>query len=53
MKDFIKGRWFPLVVAIVCVAILAAFLFVSGFRVTYAPELENSWDAVSAVWFLL
>ncbi len=49
MKEFMKSRWFPLVATIICVAILAAFLFVNGFRITYAPELENSWDAISAV----
>ena len=23
-------------------------LYIAGFRVTYAPDLENSWDAISA-----
>lgn len=45
MKRFIKGRWFPLAVAGVC----ALILFCLGFRITYAPKLENSWEAVSAV----
>ena len=37
------------------VAVIAAFAFVVlvtallGFRITYAPELENSWEAISAV----
>ncbi len=48
MKQFIKGRWFPLVVALVCGAGLMGVLFWQGFRITYAPELENSWDAISA-----
>lgn len=32
--------------------VLLAFLYYKGFRVTYAPELENSWDAISgcAAW---
>lgn len=45
MKKFIKSRWFPLVMA--GVTLLVAFLL--GFRITYAPELENSWEAISAV----
>ena len=49
MKKFIKGRWFPLTVAGVCVLALVLILFCLGFRITYAPKLENSWDAVSAV----
>lgn len=49
MKNFIKGRWFPLAVAlsILALAVVVGFLF--GFRITYAPELENSWETVSAV----
>lgn len=27
---------------------LLIFLYCKGFRITYAPDLENSWDAVSA-----
>ena len=49
MKDFIKGRWFPLVAVLAAVLLIALILFICGFRITYAPELENSWDAVSAV----
>lgn len=49
MKKFLKGRWFPLSVAIVAVLVIASILFFFGFRITYAPELENSWDAISAV----
>lgn len=49
---FIKGRWFPLIAAIAIFVlevgiVLTMVLF--GWRFTYAPELENSWDAVSAV----
>lgn len=39
------------VLSLVGVAILIAFpsvLYLMGFRITYAPALENSWDAVSA-----
>ena len=49
MKRFIKGRWFPLAVAGVCVLAFVLILFCLGFRITYAPKLENSWEAVSAV----
>lgn len=49
LKQFIKSRWFPLAVAgvILLVIVVAGFFF--GFRITYAPELENSWEAISAV----
>lgn len=49
MKNFIKGRWFPLVAVLAAVLLVALVLFICGFRITYAPELESSWDAVSAV----
>ena len=52
MKKFIKERWFPLVVAIsilILVAGVVLMMVLSGWRFTYAPELENSWDAISAV----
>lgn len=51
MKKFIKGRWFPLIVAISILVLVAGVVLVMallGWRFTYAPELENSWDAVSA-----
>lgn len=48
MKNFIKGRWFPLIVAIVVVAVVAFIMALFGWRITYAPELETSWDAISA-----
>lgn len=49
MREFIKGRWFPLAAAI---SFLLGTIFVMslfGWRFTYAPELENSWDAISGV----
>lgn len=49
MKNFIKGRWFPLSVAVAAVLVIAFTLFFCGFRITYAPALESSWDAVSGV----
>jgi len=38
---------------IVGILILLVILYAFGFRITYAPELENSWDAISACagWF--
>lgn len=53
MKNFIKGRWFPILVAILIVAVVAFVMALFGWRITYAPELENSWDALSAVGSLL
>lgn len=49
MKNFIKGRWFPLIAAIVVVAVVAFIMALFGWRITYAPELETSWECVSAV----
>lgn len=49
MKKFIKGRWFPLVIAIIVVTAVAFIMASFGWRISYAPGLENSWDAVSAV----
>lgn len=53
MKNFIKGRWFPLVAASIVVAFIIRVMILCGWRFTYAPELENNWDAVSGVaaWF--
>ena len=49
LKQFVKSRWFPLVAVsvVMLVVVVAGFLF--GFRITSAPELENSWEAISAV----
>lgn len=49
MKKFIKGRWFPLIVAVIIVAIVAIVMVSFGWNITYAPDLENSWEAISAV----
>lgn len=49
MKNFIKGKWFPLVVAILIVSAVAFVMALFGWRITYAPELANDWDAISAV----
>lgn len=48
MKKFIKGKWFPLAIVAVVEVALLVFLYCNNFRVTYAPDLENSWDAVSS-----
>lgn len=49
MKNFVKGRWFPLTVAAIAALAIFLALFLCGFRISYSPELESSWDAVSAV----
>ena len=52
MKKFIKGRWFPTIVAIAIIVLvtgIVSIMMLFGWRFTYAPELETSWDAVSAV----
>lgn len=47
MKKFLNAK-IPLWV-IGAILLVVAFLAVAGFRITYAPELENSWSAISAV----
>ena len=49
MKNFVKGRWFPLTAAILIVAAVALVMALFGWRITYAPDLENNWDAISTV----
>lgn len=49
MKKFIEGRWFPLIVAVIAVVIVALIMALFGWKLTYAPDLENSWNAISAV----
>ena len=49
MKDFIKGRWFPFLLLLVGLVVVLLGGFLLGFRITYAPALENSWEAISGV----
>lgn len=49
LNQFKETRWFPLVVALVIIGAGIIVAFLLGLRITYAPELENSWDAISAV----
>lgn len=48
-KQFISSRWCPLAVAGVALLAVLVIAFLLGFRITYAPEIENSWDAISGV----
>ena len=52
MKKIWKSKWFPTIVAI-AILVLAVLIWVImelfGWRFSYAPELENKWEAVSAV----
>ena len=45
MKKLIRS---PITWTIIVVLILGLALYFCGFRITYAPQLENSWDAISA-----
>lgn len=49
MKQIVKGKWFPLIIALLIIGLILIVGFLLGFRITYAPELENSWDAISGV----
>ena len=39
----------PITWLILVEVVLVVILYFCGFRITYAPDLENSWDAISAV----
>ena len=43
------GRWFPLILALLIIGLIFTVGFLFGFRITYAPELKNDWDAISGV----
>ena len=48
-NKFVRGRWVPLLGFIFLLVIVIVVVGLFGFRITYAPEMENSWDAISAV----
>ena len=43
------GRWFPLILALLIIGLIFTVGFLFGFRIKYAPELKNDWDAISGV----
>lgn len=47
MRSFIKKRK-TLFEIIAIVVVILIFLYCVGFRITYAPKLDNCWEAVSA-----
>lgn len=49
MRHFIKKKWFPLIIGVMILLLVGVIMALLGFRITYAPELETSWEAVSAV----
>ena len=42
-----KNKW--LMLLIIGTIVIVIILYVLGFRITYAPELENNWTAIDAV----
>ena len=48
-NKFVRGRWFPLLCFVLLFVVVIVVAGLCGFRITYASELETSWDAVSAV----
>ena len=42
-----KKIWY-FVASILIIIILVVIAMICGFRITYDPNLENSWDAISA-----
>lgn len=49
MKRIIRNKWFLPVVIPAVFVIVGFIMFLFGWRITYTPELDNSWDAISAV----
>lgn len=49
MKKFTKEKWFPIAVVAIVAAALGLVMALFGWCITYAMELKNSWDAVSAI----
>lgn len=54
MKEIKDGRFIPLLIIIFAIEVvlaagIAALMALFGWRITYMPELENSWNAISAV----
>ena len=49
MKQFINRKCFPLIILLLIIGLILVVGFLLGFRITYAPELENSWNAISSV----
>lgn len=47
MKKYIHKKYMIPLAGIILTG-LVLFLYFKGFRITYAPELENSWGAISA-----
>lgn len=48
MKKLTEKKWFWPVAVVATVLVIVLILFFCGFRITYAPKLENSWEAISA-----
>lgn len=45
--------WFKLLIIAIGVLVVVGLLYCAGLRITYAPELKNDWDSISAyaAWF--
>lgn len=46
MKRILKSAMFWVIVGELAIALI---MWLMGFRITYAPELDNNWDAISAI----
>ena len=46
MKRIFRSSLFWIVIIVIVAVIVLALL---GFKITYAPTLDNNWDAISAV----
>ena len=46
MKKLLNKK---ILISVLLIILVIVVLYRIGFRITYAPELDNSWEAVSAV----
>lgn len=49
MKKLVHKKWICPVLVLGLFIVLTIVLYLLGFRITYAPNLENGWNAISAV----
>lgn len=49
MRRILEHKWFKWIIIVILLLIFIIFLYSLGFRITYAPYLDNNWDAISGV----
>lgn len=49
MRRILEHKWFKWIIIVILLLIFIILLYSLGFRITYAPYLDNNWDAISGV----